>query len=122
MGDKNRYGVASNTHAQYYRSTPVFTNRRLNTPQHSTPMKKIDNTKVVVKWLDAKIYPGMHKADEALERKMDAFESLGYLIERNNQATIIAHEITKEGEYQDVLLIPSGSVISIQELVTSSSV
>jgi hypothetical protein len=85
-------------------------------------MKKMDNTKVAVKWLDAKIYPGMHKASEALERKMDTFESLGYLIERNDQATIIAHEITGEGEYRDVLLISSGSVISVHELVTSSSV
>lgn len=85
-------------------------------------MAKMDNTKVVIKWLDAKIYPGMHKVSEALERKMDIFESLGYLIEKNDQATIIAHEITDEGEYRDVLLIPSGSVISIHELVTSSSV
>lgn len=81
----------------------------------------MDNSKVVVKWLDAKIYPGMHKASEALERKMDIFESLGYLIEKNNQATIIAHEITDNEEYRDILLIPSGSVISIHELVVSSS-
>ena len=81
-----------------------------------------NNSKVVVKWLDAKIYPGMHKPSEAIERKMDTFESLGYLIERNDQTTIIAHEITDDGEYRDVLLIPSGSVISIHELVTSSSV
>ena len=63
----------------------------------------MDNSKVVVKWLDAKIYPGMHKAGEALECKMDTFESLGYLIERNDQATIIAHEIIGEGDYRDVL-------------------
>ena len=82
-------------------------------------MAKMDNNKVIVKWLDAKIYPGMHKPSEALELKMDTFESLGYLIEKNDQATIIAHEITGEGEYRDVLLIPSGSVMSLQELVTS---
>jgi len=62
----------------------------------------------------------MHNTSEALARKMDIFESLGYLIEKNNQATIIAHEITDKGEYRDILLIPSGSVISIHELVTSS--
>ena len=49
---------------------------------------EMDNTKVVIKWLDAKIYPGMHKAGEVLERKMDIFESLGHLIEKNNQATM----------------------------------
>jgi len=82
----------------------------------------MENKKVVVKWLDARIYPGMHKLDEALGRKMDIFESLGYLVDKNDEATKIAHEITDTGEYRDILLIPSGSVISIQELVTSSSV
>ena len=82
----------------------------------------MQNKKVVIKWIDAKIYPGMHDIDSALTRKMDVFESLGYLIEKNDEATKIAHEITDTGEYRDVLLIPSGSVISIQELVTSASV
>jgi hypothetical protein len=59
----------------------------------------------------------MHKPSEAFERKMDTFESLGYLIEKNDQATIIAHEITGEGEYRDVLLVPSGAVLLIEELV-----
>jgi ornithine cyclodeaminase/alanine dehydrogenase-like protein (mu-crystallin family) len=76
----------------------------------------MENKKVVVKWVDARIYPGMHKLDEALARKMDIFESLGYLVDKNNQATKIAHEITDSGEYRDILLIPSGSVISVQEL------
>jgi hypothetical protein len=73
---------------------------------------------VLIKWFDAKIYPGMHQFDEALNREMDMFESLGYLIERNDRATIMAHEVTEKGEYRDVLLIPSGSIISMQELVT----
>jgi len=78
--------------------------------------------KVVIKWVDAKIYPGMHKLEDALERKMDVFESLGYLIQKNGEATVVAHEITDSGEYRDILLIPSGSVISIFELISSSSV
>ena len=82
----------------------------------------MDNKKVLVKWVDAKIYPGMHKVDDALTRKMDIFESLGYLLDRNDEATKIAHEITDTGEYRDILLIPSGSIISIDELVTSSPV
>jgi hypothetical protein len=50
-------------------------------------MTEMDNTKVVVKWSDAEIYLGMHKSSEALERKMDVSESLGYLIEKNDQGT-----------------------------------
>lgn len=80
-----------------------------------------DKRKVIVKWLDAKIYPGMHNAEDAVKCTMDVFESLGYLIKKGDGATIIAHEITDKGEYRDLLLIPSGSVISIHELVTSSS-
>jgi hypothetical protein len=77
---------------------------------------------VLIKWYDAKIYPGMHELDEALGREMDSFESLGYLIEKNDRATIMAHEVTDKGDYRDVLLIPSGSIVSIEELVTRSSV
>lgn len=76
---------------------------------------------VLIEWRDAKIYPGMHNVEDALNRKMDVFESLGYLVDKNDEATRIAHEITGGGEYRDILLIPSGSIISIQELVTSSS-
>ena len=42
-------------------------------------MVKMDNTKVVVWQLDAKIHRGMHKASEALERNTDilrAWETL----------------------------------------------
>lgn len=72
----------------------------------------IDKNMVLIKWFDAKIYPGMHQVEEALNRKMDMFESLGYLIERNDRTTIMAHEVTERGEYRDVLLIPSGSIVS----------
>lgn len=72
---------------------------------------------VLVKWADAKIFPGMHKVEDALNRKMDIFKSLGYLVDRNDEATKIAHEITDSGEYRDILLIPSGSIISVEELV-----
>ncbi len=76
----------------------------------------MNSKKVVVKWTDAKIYPGMHKLEDARLRKMDIFESLGYLIDKNDQTTKIAHEVTDSGDYRDILLIPNGSVISVQEL------
>lgn len=76
---------------------------------------------VVVKWTDAKIYPGMHTIQAALDRRMEVFESVGFLVGRNDGATRIAHELTDQGEYRDILLIPSGSVISIQELVPRST-
>jgi len=75
-----------------------------------------NNKKVIVKWIDARLYPGMYKKDEALERKMEIFESVGFLVENSNEVVKIAHEMTDSGEYRDILLIPSGTVISIQEL------
>lgn len=80
------------------------------------------NSKVAVTWRDAKIYPGMHSVAEAMEREMETFESLGYLISRDDRATVIAHEVTSAGDYRDVLLIPSGSVISIEALLAGPSV
>jgi hypothetical protein len=57
----------------------------------------MENKKVVVKWRDAKIYPGMHSEAEALEHEMEIFESLGYLLRQDDRATVIAHEVTDTG-------------------------
>jgi len=81
----------------------------------------MDNKIVLVKWTDAKIYPGMHKLEEALARKMEVFKSVGYMVDKDDKVTKIAHELTDTGEYRDILLIPSGSIISIQELLASST-
>ena len=53
---------------------------------------------------------------------MEIFKSLGYMIEQNDRTTKIAHEITESGEYRDVLFRPSGSVISIHELLLAPAV
>jgi len=82
----------------------------------------MNSKKVAVTWRDAKIYPGMHSKAEALGRKMETFESLGYLIRQDDRVTVIAHEVTSAGEYRDVLLIPSGSVISVEGLLARPSV
>jgi len=76
---------------------------------------------VQIKWLDAKFCPGLHAEEDLLQHKMDAFESLGYLIEQNDKATIFASERNDKGEYRDITLIPSGSVISVHDLITSPS-
>ena len=53
----------------------------------------MNNKKVVVKWHDARLYPNMHKLDEALARKMDIFDSVGYLISKDKITTKIAAKI-----------------------------
>lgn len=82
---------------------------------------KMEIKKAVVKWYDARLYSNMHKLDEALARKMDIFDSIGFLINKDKIIVRIAHEITDSGEYRDIPLIPSGSVISIKELVAKSN-
>jgi len=75
------------------------------------------NKMLVICWADARIFQGMHKRDEALKLEMEIFNSIGYLVEENDTVTKIAHEITNNGEYRDILLIPTGTIIAIQELV-----
>lgn len=81
----------------------------------------VNNKKVVIKWVDATIYFGVHNMHDALELKMEILETLGFFIEKNDEATVICLEINDRGAYKDILLIPSGSVISIQELEISPS-
>ena len=80
------------------------------------------NRLVVVRWYDAKVCVGAYDLEEALSKELDTFNTPGYWIDQNDKATIIAQEVTDRGRYQDIVLIPNGCIISIQELVTSPEV
>ena len=77
---------------------------------------------VLVKWHDAKFFPGTHDGPLIMCSKMALFESLGYLITQNETTTVIAAECNDQEEYRDITLIPSGSVISVNKLTPSSAV
>ena len=80
-------------------------------------MEAFELRRVAVRWRVASIYPGMHSETEAVELEMEIFESIGYLLKQDDQATVIAHEVTDTGILRRILLIPSGSVIKVKELV-----
>ncbi len=80
------------------------------------------NDMVLVRWHDARFYQGTYSKQEILEHKMCLFESLGYLVTKDDITTKIASELNDENQYRDITLIPTGSIISIQELSTVFSV
>jgi hypothetical protein len=70
--------------------------------------------KVLITWHDARFYPGTYKREDiTVGHKMALFESMGYLISKDAQTTIIASEHNDEGEFRDVTLIPSGSIVAM---------
>lgn len=71
---------------------------------------------VVVSWHDARFYQGTRKPGDMADFKMSLFESLGYLVSRNKLTTIIASERNDAGDYRDITLIPTGSIVSIVTL------
>lgn len=73
--------------------------------------------KVLVTWHDARFYPGTHKIEAIMGQRMQVFESLGWLISKLSTTTVIAAEHNDEDEYRDITLIPSGSIISIKDLI-----
>ena len=76
--------------------------------------------KVLVTWHDARFYSGTYSKEAISGHKMALFESMGYLVSRDAQTTIIASERNDEGEYRDITLIPSGSIASIRRLFLGS--
>ncbi|GAG51969.1 unnamed protein product [marine sediment metagenome] len=44
---------------------------------------------------------------------------MGYLLSRDKQTTIIAAERNDEGEYRDITLIPTGSIVSVEPLTVA---
>lgn len=75
---------------------------------------------VIVEWHDACLFPDAYTEDECKKKKMSLFNSLGYLISQDNTTTIIAAELDDRGKYRNVTLIPSGSIVSVKSLLTSS--
>jgi len=74
---------------------------------------------VLVKWYDARCYSGTYNYKAILEHRMALFESVGYLLSTDKTTTMIAAETNDEGEFRDITLIPTGSVVSITDLATS---
>jgi len=77
---------------------------------------------VTIEWHDARFFPGTYTKDACVQHKMCLFNSLGYLIAKNNTTTTIASEHNDEGEYRDITLIPTGSIVEIRELLTGTTV
>jgi len=73
-------------------------------------------TKVRIKWRDARLFTGTYSEEDCMEHKMCLFDSLGYLVSRDEVATVIAGELSDEGNYRNITLIPTGSIVSIKEL------
>ena len=78
------------------------------------------DSKVLVHWRDARLFPNTYSIDEASALNMAQFETLGYLISRDSTTTKLASEHNDEGQYRDVILIPTGSIISIRRLSLGS--
>ena len=76
--------------------------------------KKIEM--VLVEWHDARFYQGTYSKEDSIKHNMCLFKSLGYMISKDRITTRIAAEHNNEGDYRDITLIPTGSIISIKKL------
>ena len=75
-----------------------------------------------IEWHDARFFFGTYTKGDCIKHKMCLFNSIGYLLEKNDTTTILATERNDEGEYRNVTLIPTGSILSIKELLSGSVV
>lgn len=81
-------------------------------------MKKI----VIIKWHDARFFPNTYTKDACEKLNMCLFESLGFIITKDKTTVRIAAERNNEGEYRDITLIPTGSIVSINKLIPRTTV
>ena len=77
---------------------------------------------ILIEWHDARLFPDTYSADEVCNLRMQEFETIGYLLLRDSTTTILASELNNEGQYRNIILIPSGSIGSIQGLSLGSFV
>ena len=74
---------------------------------------------VLVEWHDARFFPGTYSKEDSIKHNMCLFKSLGYMLSKDSITTRIAAEKNNEGEYRDITLIPTGSIVSIVPLFPS---
>ncbi len=77
---------------------------------------------VLVEWHDARFFPGTYSKEDCVTHKMCLFKSLGYMIAQDKITTCIAAEQNNEGEYRDITLIPTRSIVSIKKLILGTLV
>lgn len=80
------------------------------------------DSKVLIRWHDARLFPDTYSADEVCDLKMQEFKTIGYLLLKDSTTTMLASERNNEGQYRQIILIPSGSISSIQGLSLGSFV
>ncbi len=78
------------------------------------------NHKVLVHWRDARLFPNTYSLEDACNLEMAEFKTTGYLISRDSTTLRMASECNNEEQYRDVILIPTGSIISIRRLFLGS--
>ena len=79
-------------------------------------MQSIKHNPVCFVWHDARLYTGTYTDKECKQTKMCLFTTLGYLIGKNEITTIIAEEYNDEGDYRNIMLITTDSIVSIQDM------
>ena len=72
---------------------------------------------VIIVWRDARLFHGSYSIEDAKQKDMLIFESVGYMLSQDEIVTRIAHEKDSDGELRDITLIPTGSIIDILELM-----
>ena len=71
---------------------------------------------VQIEWRDARYFPNTYTKKACLKLQMCLFKSLGYLLSQDDITTRIAAEKDNEGNYRDITLIPTYSIVSVVEL------
>ena len=70
----------------------------------------------LIEWFDARFFSGTYIKKDAKKHNMCRFKSLGYIVSKDKTTTRIGAERNNVGEYRDITLIPTGSIISIKKL------
>lgn len=71
--------------------------------------------KVVVWWNDAVSDSGQMHPDDAGSTEPLVMKTAGWLVSRDDSAIRVAQSITENGDYVDILTIPSGAIREVSQ-------
>ena len=89
----------------------------------SRPKKLKEMDLILVNWLDARVY-GRAASIEELKKDFSLceFNTVGFFVLNDGKKFIMASDVSPDGEYRDINVIPTSTIVSVTILEKAGTI
>ncbi|KKN01443.1 hypothetical protein LCGC14_1127690 [marine sediment metagenome] len=76
-------------------------------------MKKVKKTVIKITWRDCTSQHGWYSQQEAIEIHLESIQTIGWLVEENEDVVIIGVSLAEDGKIGNITIIPRGCILKM---------